>query len=67
MPVITEYTAQGLEPKGVSEAVENGLTPVFLKEHIHDAATKVHHAVEQPARRMAMMERKLGDTGGASR
>src|SRR4051812_10465810 len=63
VPVEAEHAAERLEPVGIGEAAEHFLAAEFTGEEQHDLARERHHALEQPWRRMAAVERKLGDAG----
>jgi hypothetical protein len=59
MPVHSHDRAEGLEPKGVREAMNEFVAPVMMDDGLAHDRTKAGHPVAKPFRYAAAVKRKI--------
>jgi hypothetical protein len=60
MPVHAHDAAEGLEPEGMREPAQQLFAAVVMHDGLADHRAKAAHAVGQPFRHLAAMQRKIG-------
>src|SRR5690242_9973695 len=63
MPVEAENAAERLKPVGVGNADKQLARALVLDDQPDDFASEPDHALEEPGRRFAAVERQVGDSG----
>jgi hypothetical protein len=60
MPVHAHNGAEGLEPKGMREPAQKLVAAKMMNDGFGDHRAKPRHALRQPRRDVAVMERQIG-------
>ncbi len=63
MPVKAQDAAEGLEPEGMRKTFKHFLGAEFIDNNQGYFPRQFDHAVKQPVRSFASMERQIGNTG----
>ena len=63
MPVHSHQRAKRLKPEGMGQPAQKFVTPVVMNDGFGQYRAKPRHAVGQPFRHMAVMERQIGASG----
>src|SRR5438067_4522646 len=67
MPVEAEHAAEGLEPERIGEPPQHLFAAELAGDERDDLARQRHHAREEPRRRVAAVQRQMGESGAAQR
>jgi hypothetical protein len=66
MPIHPHYGSERLEPEGMGEAAQELVAAVVMNDGFARDRAKARHAVREPSRHMATVQRQVGAAGPAS-
>jgi hypothetical protein len=66
MPIHPHYGSERLEPEGMGEAAQELVAAVVMNDGFACDRAKARHAVREPSRHMATVQRQVGAAGPAS-
>src|SRR6188768_4112665 len=63
MPVHPHHCAEGLEPEGIGKAAKQLIAAIMMHDSLAHDGAEPGHAVRQPGRHAATMQRQIGISG----